>query len=78
MLIIQSGNKFVYVSYGTWSVHDLEHNIHLQDSGYALVDNNWTTKTDVMDEWDFARGEFKMSFIRKPYITQPPAWLLHT
>ena len=32
--------------------------------------NDWTTETDVIDEQDFARFEFKMSFARISYITQ--------
>ena len=30
----------------------------------------------VLDEWDFARFQLKMSFERKCYIAQPPATVL--
>ena len=37
---------------------------------------NWTTETDVMDERDFARFEFKMSFERMSHIAQLPMYKL--
>ena len=37
----------------------------------AKFQNDWTTETDVMDEQNFARFEFKMSFGALPWITRP-------
>ena len=34
--------------------------------------NNWTAESDVMEEWDLARFEFKMSFRQISYIAQHP------
>ena len=39
----------------------------------AKFQADWTIETDVMDERDFARFEFKMSFGRISYITQYPS-----
>ena len=36
----------------------------------AKFQNDWTTETDVWDERDFARFEFKLRFGRLSYITQ--------
>ena len=33
---------------------------------------DWTTEVDVMDEWDFVRFEFQISFRRISYIAQHP------
>ena len=43
----------------------------------AKLQNDWTTKTDVMDKWDFVRFKFKMTLGWIPYITQHP-WALST
>ena len=42
---------------------------------YAGFQTDWTIKTDVMDEQDFVRFEFKMSFGRISYIAQYPSYL---
>ena len=39
----------------------------------AKFQNVWRTETDVMDERDFARFEFKMRFRRIFYIAQHPS-----
>ena len=39
---------------------------------WARLQNDWTTETDVMDEKDFARFDFKMSFGRISFTAQPP------
>ena len=38
----------------------------------AALYNDWATDTDVMDERDFARFEFKMGLGRIHYIAWPP------
>ena len=38
----------------------------------AKFQNDWAAETDAMDERDFARFDFKMSFGRISYITQYP------
>ena len=39
----------------------------------AKFQNYWATETNVMDERDFARFEFKISFECSSFIAQPPA-----
>ena len=36
---------------------------------------DWTIESDVVDERNFARFEFKISFGRISYIAQHPGWL---
>ena len=47
---------------------------HDSDAAVPCVKNqhDWTDKIGVMDEWDFARFEFKMRFGRVWYISGPP------
>ena len=40
----------------------------------AKFQTDWTIETDVMDERDFVRFEFKMSFGRISYIAQHPRY----
>ena len=44
---------------------------------YAIFHTDWTIGTDVMEERDFARFEFKMSFGRISYIAQY-TWVVTT
>ena len=39
---------------------------------YSKFQNDWTIETEVIDDWDFARFEFKMGFGRISYIEQHP------
>ena len=50
----------------------LIHNIHVDNPIVLCVkfQNVWTTETDVMDERDFARYEFKITFGRISLIAQ--------
>ena len=38
----------------------------------AKFQDDWTIDTDVMDEQDFGRFEFKMSFRQLSYVAQHP------
>ena len=50
------------------------HNLFISNSAvlYAEFQSDKTTETGVMDEWDFVKFEFEMSFGRISYIAQHP------
>ena len=61
----------LFINYPIVSKFSTEHGSNTAVLCAKFQNDDWITETDVMEERDFARFEFKMSFGRISYIAHP-------